>query len=423
MEWLLISWPTLILLGIGLRMSLRLTYGSRGPEPGDPVHAFLNITGWVLIALGLAPAILGGIFSVFGSIVVVMAIATLVEMIVLRRTAQRRSMCRMLSLILERGAHLESSVFLAGQALRGSVGRAAQRLFDALNGGMPLTAAIVREPKAIPPEALAYLAAGSSRQARIAALRELSRPDQGELTTLWRNCIDRVSYLLAVMMFMGVLLTFIMIKIVPEFRKIFDEFDLDLPALTQLLIAFSQFIVTYLALPIAFLLLLLILSAIAVAICYLCDLPALRWLSDRIFRGRRIADVLRILALATENREPLAEVLNRVAVVYPSAPIRRQVTRAATEVAAGADWRDALRNARIVNQAEQSLLKTAEQIGNLPWALREIAKRREKLIVYWFATRLQIAYPLIILLMGLLVGFYAISLFIPLVRLISGLSY
>jgi len=132
--------------------------------------------------------------------------------------------------------------------------------------------------------------------------------------------------------------------------------------------------------------------------------------------------VLRILALATENREPLAEVLNRVAVVYPSPPIRRQVTRAATEVAAGADWRDALRNARIVNQAEQSLLKTAEQVGNLPWALREIANRREKLIVYWFATRLQIAYPLIILLMGLLVGFYAISLFIPLVRLISGLS-
>jgi len=422
MEWLLISWPTLILLGIGLRMSLRLTYGARGPEPGDPVHAFLNITGWVLIALGLAPAILGGIFSAIGSIVVVMAVATLVEMIVLRRTAQRRSMCRMLSLILERGAHLESSVLLAGQALRGSVGRAAQRLFDAMNGGMPLTAAIVREPKALPPEALAYLAAGSSRTARIAALRELSRPDQGELNVLWRNCIDRVSYLLAVMLFMGFLLTFIMIKIVPEFVKIFYEFDLDLPALTQLLVHFSQFVLNYLALPFAFLLMLLALTASVVAICYLCDVPALQWFSDRLFRGRRVADVLRILALATENREPLADVLNRVAVVYPSAPIRRQVTRAATEVGAGADWRDALRNARVVSQAEQSLLKTAEQVGNLPWALREIAKRREKLAIYWFATRLQIVYPLIILFMGMLVGFYAISLFIPLVRLISGLS-
>jgi len=57
MEWLLLSWPTLILLGLGLRMALRLTYGVRGPDDGDPVYDFLRITGWVLIILGLMPAI------------------------------------------------------------------------------------------------------------------------------------------------------------------------------------------------------------------------------------------------------------------------------------------------------------------------------------------------------------------------------
>jgi type IV pilus assembly protein PilC len=422
MEWLLISWPTLILLGIGLRMSLRLTYGARGPEQGDPVHAFLNITGWVLIALGIAPAILGGIVSVFGSIVLLLAIATLIETVVLSRAGQRRSMCRLLSLILERGTKLESSAQIAGQAMRGTVGRAVQRLFDDINRGVPLTAAIAREPRALPPEALAYLAAGSTRQARIAALRELSRPEHGEMTTLWRNCIDRLSYLIAVIMFMTCLLTFIMIKIVPEFVKIFYEFDLDLPATTQLLVEFSEFVVNVLAVPIFFAMLFALLLATVIGICFLCDQPPLQWLTDRLFRGRRIADVLRIVALATENREPLPDVLNRVATVYPSSIIRNQVARAANDVQTGLDWREALHRARIISSGEERLLLTAEAVGNLPWALREIATQREKRIVYWFANRLQVFYPLIILSLGLFVGFYAISLFIPIVKLINGLS-
>jgi type II secretory pathway component PulF len=422
MDWFLISWPTLILLGLGLRMSLRLTYGARGPEPGDPVYAFLNITAWVLIALGLLPAIFGGIVSVFGVIVVLLAVATILEMVVLRRAAQRRSMCKMLSLVLERGAHLESSVLLAGQTLRGGVGYAARSLFRDMSGGMPIVAAITRNPKALPPETLAYLASGTSRAARTAALRELSRAEQGEMVTIWRTCIDRISYLVAVLMFMALLLTFIMIKIVPQFVQIFDEFGLELPPITQLAVSLSEFAVNVLAVPLLLGCLLLILASVVIATCYVVDEPVLKGLTDRFFRGRHIANVLRIIALATENRQPLAEVLSRAATVYPAIPMRRQLAKAATEVGAGVDWRDALRHSQIVSRAEQSLLKTAEIVGNVPWALREIAKRREKLAVYWLATRLQLLYPLIILLLGLLVGFYAISMFIPIVRLIEGMS-
>jgi type IV pilus assembly protein PilC len=213
-----------------------------------------------------------------------------------------------------------------------------------------------------------------------------------------------------------------MIKIVPEFVKIFYEFGLELPTSTQLLVAFSEFVVNVLAVPIALLTFFLLLVATVIAICFLCDEPPMQWFADRFFRGRRIADLLRIIALATENREPLPDVLNRVATVYPSNIIRKQVARAASDVGAGLDWREALRRARIISFGEQRLLTTAETVGNLPWALREIASQREKRIVYWFANRLQVFYPLIILALGLFVGFYALSLFIPIVKLINGLS-
>jgi type II secretory pathway component PulF len=287
---------------------------------------------------------------------------------------------------------------------------------------MPITAAVKRHPKALPAEAAAFLSAGTSKAARQSALHELSRSENTELTAIWRTCIDRFSYLAAVMLFMMAAFAFIMIKIVPEYVKIFDEFDLQLPAMTEAAVGTSLFITRYLLAPIIFSLTACMLVAAIVCICYLADVNALKWFTDRIFRGRQIADVLRILAIATEHQQPLNDVLNRLTMVYPAAWTRRRIMVAATQVEAGADWRDALRNARIITKAEQSLLKTAEQVGNLPWALRQVAQRREKLAVYRLAARLQVLYPLIIILLGAFVGFYAISLFLPIVQLVHGLA-
>jgi protein transport protein HofC len=422
MEWLLLSWPTLILLGIGLRMALRLTYGVRGPEPGDPVYIFLNITSWVLIALAVVPAVIGGIISVFGIIVLLLAVAAIFEAIVQRRVAQRRSMCRMLVLLVERGAQLESSVLLAGQTMRGIVGRAAKQLFVALQQGVPLPTAVRRFPGALPRQAAAFLAAGNSKHVRLAALRELSRGDQLELESIWRASIDRLLYLAAVLLFMASVLAFVMIRIVPEYAKIFDEFELDLPAMTHLLVSLSEFIVDYLAVPLTSLFVFTALIVIVVTIFYVCDVPVLSSLGDRLFRGRRTADILRIIALATEHREPLDALLHRVALVYPSSMIRRHLQPAAAAVKAGVDWREALVEARFITKIEQSLLQTAERVGNLPWALREIARRRDKRAAYRLMALLQIAYPVAILMIGAMVAFYAVSLFIPIVKLINGLA-
>ena len=422
MEWLLLSWPTLILLGLGLRMSLRLTYGVRGPDAGDPVYEFLRITGWVLIVLGLTPAILGGLYSVVGGIVVMLAAATLVEIITQRRAAQRRSLCALLAVIVERRQRLDASALLDSEALRGRVGRKARMLFQALDAGKPLDQAVRENPRALPREAIAYLAAGKTMKAESAALRELSRTDHSELSTVWRACVDRISYLICVLTIMILVLTFVMIKIVPQFAQIFQEFNLELPAATMLAVHVSHHFVNYLAPPVILGLVALLVGSVIVGICYLCDFAVLRPFSDRWFQGRRLSDILRVLAVATEEGQPLADVLNRVAFDYPSAIIRRQLAPAAEALHGGTDWHEALFKARIVSGAEVALLKTAERAGNLPWTFRQIAMRREKRAVYRLASAVQVLYPIVILLLGSFVGFFIISLFIPLVKLIEGLS-
>lgn len=396
MESLIYAWPVLVLLGLGLRMTLRLWYGARGPDPDDWLYRFFNISAWLLMFFGLLPVILGSAFSIFGLIVLFLAAAAFVEGVVERRAAQQRSMCKLLALATERGQQIDSSLLAVEPTASGAIGRAMARLLESVRGGTPLAAAIHRNPTALPAEAVAYVAAGRSIDAESAALTELSRTDRSELATVWRACLDRISYLGVVLLFMVMILTFVMIKIVPEFEKIFYEFDLELPKLTLLAVAVSHFFVNYLAAPLFAGIGLALIGLAVIACCYLANARALRPFGDRVFRGRRTADVLRILAVATEHRQPIATVFERLAYVYPSRMLRRQLAPAASAVAAGGDWRDALAKARFVSPAEQSLLKTAEQAGNLPWALRTVAARQEKRAVYRLAAALQVLYPILI---------------------------
>jgi type II secretory pathway component PulF len=283
--------------------------------------------------------------------------------------------------------------------------------------------AIAAYPRALPPEAIAYVAAGQTNASQVAALRELSRSEQSEIATIWRACVDRLSYLTFIVLTMLVVLSFIMIKIVPEFEKIFQEFDLELPAISILAIQFSDLYVQFLGIPLALGLIVVLLGGVTVGVCYLWDIPVLKPWSDLLFRGRTTAHVLRILAVAAEQRQPLAQALLNVSRVYPSMPIRDRLVNSAAAVNTGADWRDALRNTRLVSGAEQALLAAAERAGNLPWALRQIARRREKRAVYRLATALQLLYPAAILALGAFVGFYVVALFVPLVRLTEGLSF
>jgi type IV pilus assembly protein PilC len=422
MDWILYSWPTLLTLALGLRVALKLHYGARGPDANDPIYHFVSILSWVLFVLGLVPIVVGGAITVVGVLVLALGIATLVEVVVQHRAVQRRSVCTLLALFLERRQQISAPLFISGTALRGIVGRAAKRLFHALNAGVPLADAVRSYSAALPREAMAYVAAGQTVEAEAAALRELSKADQSGVDTLWRACIDRISYLSCVLVTMVAVVTFLIIKIVPAYWDIFEEFSLELPPLTMLAFSVSQDTALLFAVPMTWAFIVLLLVAAVVEICYLCDVPILQAWGDRLFRGRRTADVLRILAVATEERRPIADVLFRVAQTYPSETIRSQLRPAAAVVVSGGDWPDALRKYKIVSTAEAALLRAAARAGNLPWALRQVAKRREKRAIYRLHNFIQIVYPVLILMVGGVVAFYFLALFIPVVQLIQSLT-
>jgi type IV pilus assembly protein PilC len=421
MDLLLISWPTLVVLGVGLRMALRLHYGARGPETTDPVYNFVAIISWVLIVLGLVPALVGSVFTIFGLIILALAATTLVEVVTQSRLSQRRSICAMLTMFLQRKLHFDASFILSPQSVRGLVGRAAKRMFADLNAGVPLAIAAQSHRRALPREALAYIVAGDTLKCEAAALKELSQSDDGELMMLWRACIDRIAYLGSVLIVMFAVLTFVMIKIVPAYAQIFEEFEVELPTLTRAAISLSNDFLAHFAIPIVWAVLLVLTGVLIVGVCQLCDINFFGWIGDRLFGERSRADVLRILAVATEQRQPFAEVFARVAQAYPSSAMRHQLAAVAAAVDAGGHWPIALQSSSVVSPSEAAFLKSAEQTGSLPWALREVAARRQRRGVYRLTVVLQVLYPIAIIMLGGLVGFYVVSLFVPIVKLIESL--
>jgi type II secretory pathway component PulF len=76
----------------------------------------------------------------------------------------------------------------------------------------------------------------------------------------------------------------------------------------------------------------------------------------------------------------------------------------------------------MIRRPELTLLQAAQRVGNLSWAMTQAADGVRRRIVYRVQALVQTLFPLIVLLMGAVVLFVMVSLFMPLVELIYNLA-
>src|SRR5690606_6665710 len=87
------------------------------------------------------------------------------------------------------------------------------------------------------------------------------------------------------------------------------------------------------------------------------------------------AMLLKLLGHFLQRQEPLPYVLEKLAEQYPIAWVQRRLKRVAKQVVDGANWVDAMRDAKLISPAEASLLTSAARNGNQGWAAAELADR------------------------------------------------
>ncbi len=414
----------LVSLGIALRMTLQLLYGARGPSPDDGIYLFIRILSWGLIIIPGMLFFLGTTrWLVF--VLLVAVIQSIIELIVARRSAQRQSLWQLLLLALTSGRPLADSLRYHQARFIGGFGRRFRQFLADLDRGVSWHYAVGANRRLFPREAPSYAALLATSSTVAADAQSLVKPRDAGYVEVRQQIVQRLSYLGVTALMMLAVSTFVMIKIVPSFQMIFEDFDLDLPTITMYVINFAQWFEHYMLPPLLTIMLALFMAAIATGILYLCGVPVLRPTVDRLTFSYHQAQILRLFAVAFRQGLSVGEAFKRLEAgvgAYSSPLARRRLQTAHTMALSGGSWINALRGSRLVTASDAASLTAAQQVGNLPWTMEFLADRKMRLLGFHWSALVTVIFTLIILGFGALVSLFAVGMFVPLLDLIWNLS-
>jgi type II secretory pathway component PulF len=241
--------------------------------------------------------------------------------------------------------------------------------------------------------------------------------DEGEATL--RAMIERLFYLIFLLVFGAFVVTFIMLKITPVIAKMTYEFGLEVPPRTQQLIDIGDMLAHGLVFPV-------FACAIAVFIltvlCYLGLSLRQFPIIGRLWWSADCSLVMHWLAIAVRQNLPLGDMIRLLAAHFPHARLRGKLERASMGIDRGHNWCDSLQERRLLRSRESGLIKAAERAGNLAWALDEMAQSGIRRSAYRIRAWTNIIFPVLLCGFGAVVLFICLGTLLPLAALISGLS-
>ncbi len=147
---------------------------------------------------------------------------------------------RQLSILQDAGLPiLRSLQILQDQSRPGALKNALIDVCDEIQGGSSLSEAMNKVPKVFDRLYVNMIKAGEAGGALELILQRLAEFKE-KTQTLKNKVLGALIYPIMVIIFTICILTFIMIYIIPEFDKMFKEFEIDLPQITLLLMAVSD---------------------------------------------------------------------------------------------------------------------------------------------------------------------------------------
>lgn len=221
------------------------------------------------------------------------------------------------------------------------------------------------------------------------------------------------------------IISFLMLKVVPVFKEIFQEFGGPLPGPTRLMLeisdlfqhSFGNLLITLAILAgLGFGLLIWLRSSVAGR----CRLDTLRlylpWIGPTYHLGVQ-ARFCRLMALLLESRVPVLDAMELSGAASGSPVLERALEDAVLEVASGERLADALEHTRFFGHDTCWLLSTSEERGTTEEALSNLASRFEHQAVAHENFLGVMAAPVFVLAIGFVVAFVAFSLYLPIFTL------
>ena len=286
--------------------------------------------------------------------------------------------------------------------------------------GLPLAEAMRREQPSFPPVYRAMVAAGENSGTlpaianRLADLLERQAQVRGRI-------VAALAYPMVLSLVALLVVTGLMISVVPRVVEQFDNASRQLPLLTRVVIAVSQFLAQWWWA----LLIVAVLAAFGFVRAlrrptfrYRCDSLLLRLpFVGRLLRDVHAAGLARTLATMIEAKLPLVDGL-KLATRTVRNTVHRQALEAITEkVRAGGSLSTALREAETFPPLLVYLAASGEAAGQLGPMLERAAEYLEREFESFTSAAMALLEPAIIVVMGALVALIILAILLPILQL------
>ncbi len=395
-----------------------------GPQPWRLRHMMYLIAGMAILfwlgILAIDSAMVGSLLVIGGFVFLFAAVMGMGVIVARARATRQDSLLSVLAIAAERGMPLAPAVLAFADQYRGPSHSRIMDLGARINWGANLPEALEQSRKLVSRDAvlLAWVGEAAGRLPRALRMAATSRSNQ---LPIWTAISARLSYILGLLVVMQIISSFILYFIVPKFEAIFKDFGVSLPQVTILVIDASHLLIKFGYIT-AFI------PMIEIALLIFLPLSFLSWsnytipLFDRVLGRRHTALMLRSLALIVEGGKPIVLGLSELSQHYPTEWVRRRLLAVEKEVGQGADWIESLTHYRLIRPADADVLTSAAQVGNLDWALLELAETAERRLVTRVQLVIQTLFPLVVVMLGMAVFIMAMAYFLPLVALITELT-
>jgi type II secretory pathway component PulF len=408
----------LMIVGLGILWAQAWQASQGLTSRWGPSASFVSAAGCVLVSVGLFAAV-GLMTHVFFILAWTVTAVVLVSLLYRYRDVERRSLLWTLMLAAEREIPLETAARAFAEERHDFIGRRTLDLAEYLEAGLPLALALKRARLLSPPAVMLAAELGQQTGNLGGALRQaLGQSDDSE--GILRSVAERAFYLVFLVFFAFTVLSFLMLKIVPVFQKIFEDFDCGLPVATILLVSVARFFCMYW--PLVLLGAAMVLFVVVRSLSYYTGsspryLPGLTSMWHRTDRSL----VMRWLALAVRQNRPLPDMMRLIAGYLTRRGLRRKMERAIKRLDQGSEWTECLFRAGLILRSEAAVFQSAQRAGNLAWALEEMAESSVRRSVYRFRAVTNLAFPAVFLALGGSVGFIVFGILTPLFHLIQAL--
>jgi type IV pilus assembly protein PilC len=298
---------------------------------------------------------------------------------------------------------------------------------DEVEGGGTLSDAMAQFPKAFDKLYVNMINAGEAGGVLDIILNRLA-DFMEKAAKLKKKVIGAMIYPAVVIFIAVAIVSMIMIFVIPKFKQIFVDFKLELPAVTNVLLVVSTFMAEqYGWAYVLFSPIIMVLGWKLIRMSeggrYASDFALLKIpILGSILSKTSIARFTRTLGTLISAGVPILDALNITKETCGNEVYARALSKVHDAIREGESMADPLRATKVCDAIVVNMVDVGEETGDLDKMLMKIADNYDNDVDVLVGSLISILEPVMVVVLGVIVGFIVIALFMPMVSLIQGIS-